>query len=52
MLTVWDDWADHIIFSRKKEPEMELPEDIYIFLSRKNKMLDELVERFDCQIEY
>jgi hypothetical protein len=51
MLTVWDDWADHIIFSRKKEPEMELPEDILFHIMRKNPYIEKLIDRFDCQME-
>lgn len=33
-------------------PQMELPEDLYVFFLRKNPHLQELIDRFDLDLEF
>ena len=45
-----DEWWEEIIFA-KREPEMELPEDILIYMMRKNPLLEELISKYDLDLE-
>jgi len=46
----WD-WADDLIYSRKKEPERELPEDILFYFLKKNPMLQVLIDKHELAME-
>ena len=48
---MWEaEWWEEIIFA-KREPEMELPEDILIYMMRKNPLLEELISKYDLDLE-
>lgn len=51
-MRIYDDWADKIIFGKRSKPQMELPEDIYWHMKKVNPLLDTLIERFNCDIEW
>lgn len=45
----WD-WVEEICY-RKYEPEMELPEDLYVYFTRKSPMVQVLIDRFSLEME-
>ena len=43
-------WVYEIIFA-KREIEMELPEDALIHMMKKNPLLEELISKYDLELE-
>ena len=51
MIDLWDrDWSEELIF-KKEERLPELPEDLLFILCRKNPVLEDMIERFELQID-
>lgn len=42
---------DEVIISKKRKREPELPEDTLIIFYRRNKLMEELMKRFDLEME-
>ena len=47
----WDE-VNELIFTKPKKREMELPEDVVIYLSKKNIYLKELIDKFKLELIY
>jgi len=43
-------WVDELIF-KKREPEMELPEDIVMHMISLNPLMEKLIEAYELEIE-
>jgi len=43
-------WDELLIF-KKSKPEMELPEDVVFYFCHINPLLQELIEKYDLEIE-
>ena len=44
------EWWEEICY-RKYEPEMELPEDLLIYFTRKSPMVQEIIDRLFLEME-
>ena len=44
-------WVYEIIYSDSKEPKPELPEDILYMFTRKNPMVQKLIDAFELELE-
>ena len=48
-MSSWD-WVDEII-SQRREPEMELPEDIYYKMMKDHPILQEMIDELQLEME-
>jgi hypothetical protein len=50
-MTDWDSPWDEAIIFRKREIPMELPEDIYFYFVSRYAIVQDLIDRFDLDLE-